>query len=572
MTHRRREKWLALAIYVLAATVLLALPTRLHLHNTIIGSPGFLFLWMYSWWPWAILHGLNPLYTHQIWAPGGQNLLWVTSIPSVAIIMAPITLLFGPLVSYNLVAVLAPAIGAWSAYLLGREITGQFFPALFGGWVFGFSGYEFGHLLGEVNLFVTFAIPLLIWVYILHWNGHLGRRWYIALTAVLLVFQFGVSTEVFATLLPFGLLAIIAAAAFAPAGDQRRRHLAALRATMAAILLTIVLLAPCWYYVFFVHYVHGAILSPNVIVADPFNYVIPTPINWLGHLAQSWIGPAHWLTRWQGRSYEQDAYLGLPLLGIVLLFLREFRDQKSARVLIFMLAVVFVASLGPRLHLPVHIPWVPLPWKALVHWPLLDKALPARFSLYVSLAAAMIGTWWMAYSRHGRSTKVVWAIATVVVLLPYTWTHRWRYHIPNPGFFSSPALDRYIPRGTTALIFPDGFKGRAMYWQAESNFRFAMAGGYVGTQVPRSYATSVAQAALAIGLAHANQRAIENFLARHHVGAVIVPVADGATGPTPYTFLHTEPIITGGVRLYLLRRAQPAAGPLPPARGATGRR
>ena len=556
MSTSRREGWLALAIYALAAAVLLlVLPTRLHLHNTIIGSPGFLFLWMYSWWPWAIVHGVNPFYTHQIWVPGGQNLLWATSIPSVAILMAPVTLLLGPLASYNLVVVLAPALGSWCAYLLGRQITGQFLPALFGGWIFGFSGYEFGHLLGEVNLFVTFAIPLLVWVYILHWSGKLGRGWYICLAAVLLVFQFGVSTEVFATLLPFGLLAIIAAMVFAPKGDQRRRHLAALLATLAAILLAIVLLTPCLYYVFCVNYVHGFILSPNVIVADPFNYVIPTNINWLGHLAQSWIGPAHWFTRWQGRSYEQDTYLGLPLLGIVILFLREFIHQKSTHVLVFMLAVVFIASLGPRLHLPVHIPWVPLPWSAVVHLPLLDKALPARFTLYVSLAVAMIGACWMAYSQHAWWTKMAWALATVVFMLPCTWTHYWRYHIPNPSFFSSPTLNRYIPQGTTVLIFPDGFKGRAMYWQAESNFRFAMAGGYIGTQVPRSYATALAGQALATGSDHGDQRPIERFLARHHVRAVLVPLADWPTTAAPYTFLHAKPIIAGGVRLYLLPQA-----------------
>ena len=168
----------------------------------------------------------------------------------------------------------------------------------------------------------------------------------------------------------------------------------------------------------------------------------------------------------------------------------------------------------------------------------------------------------MAWSKQGRWAKVAWAAATIVFMLPCTWTHSWRYRVPNPGFFTSPALDRYIPQGTTVLIFPDGFKGRAMYWQAESNFRFAMAGGYIGTQVPRGYATSAAQGALTIVPAYANQQAIAQFLLRHYVGAVIVPVADCPTTAAPYAFLHTQPIITGGVRLYLLRRVKPAAGGL----------
>jgi hypothetical protein len=32
-------------------------------------------------WPHAIGHGLNPIYTHAIWAPGGVNLAWVPSMP-----------------------------------------------------------------------------------------------------------------------------------------------------------------------------------------------------------------------------------------------------------------------------------------------------------------------------------------------------------------------------------------------------------------------------------------------------------------------------------------------------------
>ena len=47
-----------------------------------------LFIWFWRWWPYAISHAINPLYSHQIGAPTGYNLAaWTTPTPSVALLM-----------------------------------------------------------------------------------------------------------------------------------------------------------------------------------------------------------------------------------------------------------------------------------------------------------------------------------------------------------------------------------------------------------------------------------------------------------------------------------------------------
>src|SRR5580704_8936218 len=38
-------------------------------------------MWLMAWWPHALTHGLNPLFTDVIWAPHGLNLAWATSMP-----------------------------------------------------------------------------------------------------------------------------------------------------------------------------------------------------------------------------------------------------------------------------------------------------------------------------------------------------------------------------------------------------------------------------------------------------------------------------------------------------------
>src|SRR5258708_32373617 len=43
-------------------------------------------VWSLSWWPYAIGNGLNPLYTHAIFAPAGYSLAWVTTMPPLALL------------------------------------------------------------------------------------------------------------------------------------------------------------------------------------------------------------------------------------------------------------------------------------------------------------------------------------------------------------------------------------------------------------------------------------------------------------------------------------------------------
>jgi hypothetical protein len=94
---------------------------------------GSIFVWTFRWWPYAISHHIDPFYTTAAWAHGGINLSWVTSVPAPALAMSPVTAAFGPFFSFNLAELAAPALAAWTAYLLCRHLVGSFLPALAGG-------------------------------------------------------------------------------------------------------------------------------------------------------------------------------------------------------------------------------------------------------------------------------------------------------------------------------------------------------------------------------------------------------------------------------------------------------
>ena len=73
---------LALAVYLAVFIIGWALPLVLHSGLPQVGQaevdPNF-YVWSWRWWPYAISHGLNPLYSRQIGAPAGFDLAWTTT-------------------------------------------------------------------------------------------------------------------------------------------------------------------------------------------------------------------------------------------------------------------------------------------------------------------------------------------------------------------------------------------------------------------------------------------------------------------------------------------------------------
>ena len=87
-------------------------------------------MWFFAWWPHALLHGLNPFVTHVMFVPDGFNLTWATGMPGPSLLLAPITLAFGPAVTWNVIQLASPALSAWTAFLLCRHVTRRTAPSL----------------------------------------------------------------------------------------------------------------------------------------------------------------------------------------------------------------------------------------------------------------------------------------------------------------------------------------------------------------------------------------------------------------------------------------------------------
>src|SRR5262249_28110771 len=100
----------AVLIYLAVSMLFFGLPLLGHFAHRFIGGRAdpLIAMWALAWWPHALAAGSNPIISQAVWAPGGYNLAWTTSIPGPSLAFYPITWLFGPLVSYNILCLLFP--------------------------------------------------------------------------------------------------------------------------------------------------------------------------------------------------------------------------------------------------------------------------------------------------------------------------------------------------------------------------------------------------------------------------------------------------------------------------------
>ena len=426
-------------------------------------------IWSFAWWPHALGSGTNPFVTHALYAPTGTNLAWTPSAPGLALVFSPLTVLFGPVASYNVAALLLPALAAWTAYLLCRELTGSLYASLIGGYLFGFSAAMLRQqLLGHLNLTGVFLFPLVALVLVRFVRAELTARGLAWRLGALLAVQLWISTEFAFTLT--AALALALALAFGLLRELRPRLRASLLPIAAAYGVGAVLASPLVVYALIGFGSSQFSSDIRGLVTDPLNFLVPTGVVLLG--GSSFASFA------VNKTAGGSAYLGLPTLLIVVAFaVRGWRAPRT-RFLVAALLVAGLITLGTTLQVAGHrlltLPW----WLAARHLPAFDKVLPYRLAVYSSLAAAVIVALWIATTR-GRifSRPYVLPVLAVAALVPAV--SRASYPTFHPAaherlaFFSEGLYKRCLGSNETLAIFP--FGGDSMLWQAEAGFAFRLA-------------------------------------------------------------------------------------------------
>lgn len=468
-----RQLGLAFGIYSLASVVLFGRDVVRSPAATVVGDDGAdktLYLWSLEWWPWAIRRGHNPLNVDVAWLPHGFDFGLGTGGAGLALAAAPLTALAGPIPTYNVLILLAPALAATSAFLLARRVTGAFWPSLVGGWIFGLSSYETGRILGHLPLASVALVPLVPYLVLRRQQRDLSRRAFAPVLAAVIAAQFLIVTQILFSLVILGACAAIVAILIFGAAAVR----VTIRDSALALAVALFVISPLVLYALLSD-AAAPLRSPFSESADILNYVVPTRRTWIRP-----PGSAEITDRFTATGAEQGAYLSLPLLALAVLALQRRPLPRPRRLLGVVLALAALLSLGTRPKFAGEV-FAIGPWSVIAPLPILGSALPARFTLYTALLAGLLA----AIALADRGSRLRWALALggIVLTLPNLGLPQWSSPAQRPGFFETGQYQHHLARGSTVLVLPYGPAGWSMLWQAESGFHFKLIGGHFALRV-----------------------------------------------------------------------------------------
>lgn len=598
---RRPRGWLTaavgLAVYLVLAALLFSSAWGSPRTTAVgLGTDPIFSIWFLRWVPFAIGHGQNPLLTNYLDYPAGANLSWSGLFPLPALVLSPVTLWFGPVVSYNLLATLGLALSAWAGFFAVRRYVTSPFAAALAGLLYGFSPALIAQSLGHPQIAIAFIPPLMLLALdeILirqHWNylrsgallGALG-------SAQLLIGEELLAAEVIVGAAGAALLLAANRDVVAPRLNYLLRA-----AGVSAVVFGALSAGPLASQFLGPQPVSGSLQPANVYVSDLLNFVVPTSLQQFAPRLAVLLS-----NQFSGNLSEWNAYLGAPLLALLVFGAIACSKRLVMRLSALLALILALLSLGVTLHVggwvtPIPVAllgislvglrgWVPLRallytfvglWAALSLVPGINNLLPGRLMLFVFLFAAILLAGvvdrvllWSSVRKRALALAVVaLALVPVVPRTPYP-----SAGMPTPTFFAS-GVGSLIPDGSVALLAPyvRGGHTEGMLWQAQSGMAFKMPEGYALIPGPRGNPPDSALGSEMVAIEHGELADLgPESLDRMRTDLRAWAVTSVIVGPMPHratmVALFTEllghvPTSRGGVELWTDVNVSAASGP-----------
>jgi hypothetical protein len=457
-----------------------------------LGDPQ-LSLWEVSWEHYALLHGLNPFFSHAMFVPGGLNLGMNTATPLLGFATTPLALFLGPVTILNLIAVAAMPLSAISAFFVLRKWKVWLPAAAIGGLVYGFGPNTVGQNL-DLHIYLTFIpLPPLIAATMVCIIQRRAISWRLGLLlGILFSAQYLIMPEVAAYVAILGVAAIALVAIRRPALVRELAKPVAATTLIAGFVSLVLLAYPVWMLVAGPQHVPTPPHPPNnpYDENDLLNFFVPGPtqhisfgMRYLGNQVVDRLLTA------------EDSYIGIPvLLAVGYLVYRSWRVPRVQLTLALLLLSALL-TLGPHLVVDGHSTDVPLPFLILDHIPLFNSIVPPRLAFGVDTSLAAL----LAFSldkirqddraslqqgprRRWRTPALTSGPLAVIVLvvLAVTLLPQWPYATTRATTLPT-QIRQAVPAGDpVALTYPYAtyFHVQPMVWQVNDNFDFRLLGGY----------------------------------------------------------------------------------------------
>ena len=543
-------------------------------------------IWFLGFAAHVLSHLQHPFLTNLMYAgQGGVNTLSNTSELAVGVLFAPVTWIAGPIVTFNLVTLLAPVatglVTFWSLQCVTERRVGQCVAATMVAFAPNLVAAAVGgHLM--VTLFIYPPIVFALMTDLLVTKRRSDMRngiWLGLATAV----QFFIGTELLVITVTVTAVALLVAWVLAPRRSVQWGSL--VRAGSWAVGIAGVLLAyPLWFVLAGPQHVTGP-AWPII----PFANHHPGDVLGLGH------GGATFTASGVGLGIN-TTYLGWALLIALAISAPRWRGRTPV-VLAVTGVISWLLSLGNPARATGLFGAVFHPMRLLDHLPLFNAVMAARFDLGCTFCAALliafsVDGWmrvveerWADNDRSKRFGGGVVGAAAILVCLPVVAT----YGIPSaaavhePWWFAARASSLH-PEGNVT-VYPNY---RTLMWEAVQDFPFPITGGYAiipgmdGTtsqafDVPRPLDGVLLRAEVlrkrpsGLDLTNATLPDALATLKERSVSTVVVLTKDANAGYVAATFtslLGRGPIVDHGVMVWHHVQAELPDHPVPGAAAA----
>ncbi|WP_086821767.1 hypothetical protein [Allokutzneria sp. NRRL B-24872] len=521
------------------------------------GQDQNMFEWFLAAGAKAVTSLANPLHSELQNHPLGVNMMANTTVFGLGVPLAPITLLFGPTVTWTIVLTGSLAGTAWAWFhVMRKEFGHSWSGALIGGGFCGFAPSVISHGNGHPNFVALFVLPFIVVRALRIAKGTRPIRDGVIL-GLLITYQIFIGEE--PLLLCVVTLAIALLVHTAVKFSEVRAMVVPLAKGfgVAAGLSVVICSVPLWWQFFgpqsYSSLRHGG--GNDIAALTAF-------------ATKSVAGNKYEAATLSMNRTEENAFFGWPLVIFVIVIAIVLWRVLTVRTIALTTAVMAMLSLGAVV--VVHgTETVPGPWALLGQLPLFESVLPSRFAMAcVPLIGLLLAHGTDHLAGLGRY-RVLWFGMITAVLLPIAPTPLDANGRPAPPeFFASGMWRDYVDDGSVVIApLPDPGDARALSWQARTGMGFRLAEGYfVGPAEDR------------IGIYGAVRRKTSDLLARVREGGVEITDADraaavedlrywqadvvvltpeeksGLVGPAVAALLGRDGVFVGGVWVWDVRR------------------
>lgn len=481
----------ARSVRQIVSTAVVYLAVSLALHHEVLNnfsnattgwatSESNFFVWWLNWSPWSLLHFQDQLFTTYQNHPGGVNGMWSATVPVLGILLAPVTLTFGPVASYNIGMILGPVVSGLSLALALGPYVKRWVPRRLAGLLYGFCPFIIAHTsVGHLNLVWAVLPPALLWAVHSIFIQPGTQPWR---AGALLGSAFAVQTGIYTQTVALGAIVLLVVAAVLAVRWPRRvaQRVPFIAKAAAACLGSYVVL--CAYPLILLLVGPGRprvrIRNPAQTGADAANLLVPN------HLSMFQLGTNGLGDKLHSYAGEQGGYIGVGLLVLLILAVRTVHFG-AIKLTAAVGLVLVVLSLGVHLVILGSDTGVALPWQLLENVPLLADAEAVRLQIFIAACVAVIVAFWLehvlTHTWNGGRRAVVVAATLVAVATWLPSNGQQAVQTYTPKFFTT-ASD-HLPPGAVVETFPrvsGRWEGGAdpLLWQVASGMAYRTTGGY----------------------------------------------------------------------------------------------